>query len=587
MDKMKKFLTTRLAKIIMVGLVLIGFSLYQSSKPHEVAKPSISLSKVLDLASAGKITTATLNETTRLLTVKYKLSKKTETAFYPALAGVDLAAQLEKYQVDVTVLPPIASNFLLSMFTVLLPILFLGLIMVLVLKSYSKTASKLGGKKGASVERPTVRFKDVAGADEAMEELQELVHFLKDPKTYTASGATAPKGVLLDGAPGTGKTLLARAVAGEANVPFYSVSGSDFVEMYAGVGASRVRELFTNARKDEKAIIFIDEIDAVGRRRAGQSTTPGDREMENTLNQLLVEMDGFNDSTVIVLASTNRPELLDSALTRPGRFDRKITIPLPDKAGRLAILQVHARKRVLSADADLNSIAQRTPGMSGADLANLLNTAAILSAKNQTKQITLENLNEALAQTVMGRARKNASLTDRDRLITAWHEAGHAILALLQENHPDPVQVTITPRGHAGGITWMSGSDESYATKSELEARLVTSLAGRAAEQLLLNGQFTQGAAQDLQAATNLALAMLTSWGMGDTDLLIIKDTDATAFEKSQVKANQMLQDALTQATQILTQNKQLLEATAQALLQEETLTLAQLNTLKKSISEK
>ncbi|KGO27583.1 cell division protein FtsH, partial [Oenococcus alcoholitolerans] len=361
-----------------------------------------------------------------------------------------------------------------------------------------------------------VRFADVAGEEEEKQELVEVVEFLKDPKKFTRLGARIPKGVLLEGPPGTGKTLLAKAVAGEAGVPFFSISGSDFVEMFVGVGASRVRDLFENAKKTAPSIIFIDEIDAVGRRR-GAGMGGGNDEREQTLNQILIEMDGFEGSEgVIVLASTNRSDVLDPALLRSGRFDRKILVGAPDVKGREAILRVHSKNKPLADDVDLKVIAQQTPGFVGADLENLLNEAALLAARNDQKAVTAADIDEAEDRVIAGPAKKDRKVTEDERERVSYHEAGHAIVGLVMNDAQVVRKVTIVPRGRAGGYALMMPKEERYLmTEQDAKERLAGLMGGRAAEMIIYN-QASSGASNDFQQATQIAREMVTEYGMSD-----------------------------------------------------------------------
>ena len=377
--------------------------------------------------------------------------------------------------------------------------------------SFGKARVKFGKD-----EKRKTTFKQVAGADEEKEELQEIVEFLKDPHKFTELGARIPKGVLLVGPPGTGKTLLARAVAGEADVPFFSISGSDFVEMYVGVGASRVRDLFDQAKKSAPAIVFIDEIDAVGRHR-GAGMGGGHDEREQTLNQLLVEMDGFgNNEGIIIIAATNRPDILDPALLRPGRFDRQVTVGRPDLKGRIEILKVHANGKPLGPDVDLKSIAHATVGFTGADLENLLNEAALLAAKRNQKAITMVDIDEATMKVEAGAEKKSHKYTERDKKITAYHEAGHAVASYYLTNSHPVYEVSIIPRSMAGGYTlYRPEEDYSYVLKSEMLDSIVSSMGGRVAEKLKL-GDISQGASGDLSHATDVARGMVTKYGMSE-----------------------------------------------------------------------
>lgn len=438
--------------------------------------------------------------------------------------------------------------------------------------------SGTGGKGGA--DRPETRFRDVAGCEEAVEDLEEIVDFLKSPEKYTKAGAKAPKGVLLIGPPGTGKTLLARAVAGEAGVPFFSASGSDFVEMYVGVGAKRVRELFSKARQfPEGAIIFIDEVDSVGRKRSsGNNQHP---EQEGTLNALLVEMDGFTKSNVIVIAATNRDDILDPALTRPGRLDRKVSVGLPDRRGREQILEVHCSNKPVRADVDLNLVARRTPGMSGAELAQIVNEACLFAARDDREVVTNEDFDHAIATVAMGKARTSAVVTEHDRTVTAWHEAGHTAIGMVLPDAMEPVSVSIIPRGPAGGVTWFSQGDDLFLTRKQAFARLVVSMGGRAAEELLLDGEFTSGPYGDIQQATNTAIAMITKYGMTEHGLAHrpeeILASGSQIGDDVWAQADALLADALVMARETLAAHRDLFDAIVTGLLENDTLTAMQL----------
>ena len=411
-----------------------------------------------------------------------------------------------------------------SVFGVLLnflPLIIFGAILIFMLRQAqgsNSQAMSFGKSKARMVvaNRPTATFNDVAGADEAKEELHEIVEFLKFPEKFAALGARIPRGVLMVGPPGTGKTLLSRAVAGEAGVPFFSISGSEFVEMFVGVGASRVRDLFDQAKRNAPAIVFVDEIDAVGRQR-GAGLGGSHDEREQTLNQILVEMDGFDTSTnVIVIAATNRPDILDPALLRPGRFDRQVVLDAPDVKGREAILLVHAKGKPLDADADLPSLAKQTPGFSGADLANVLNEAAILAARRNKKKVGKSELEEAVDRVVAGPERKSRVITPREKEIVAYHEGGHAIVAAMIPGH-DPVhKITIVPRGMAGGYTrYLPENEHRLAGRAYYEGFLASALGGHQAEQLVF-GEMTTGASDDLSKVTQVARAMVTQWGMSE-----------------------------------------------------------------------
>jgi cell division protease FtsH len=443
-----------------------------------------------------------------------------------------------------------------------------------------------------------VTFDDVAGIEESKFELEEIIAFLKEPKKFTRLGGRIPKGVLLVGPPGTGKTLLARAVAGEAGVPFYSISGSDFVEMFVGVGASRVRDLFAQGKKNAPCIIFIDEIDAVGRHR-GAGLGGGHDEREQTLNQLLVEMDGFEaNEGVIMIAATNRPDVLDPALLRPGRFDRRVVVPRPDLRGRLKILKVHTRSVELSDQVSLETIAKGTPGFVGADLQNLVNEAALLAARRDAETVAMIDFEEAKDKVVLGAARKSLIMSDEDKRQTAYHEAGHALVAMLTPGS-DPVhKVTIIPRGMALGVTWTVPDEDQYSlTRTQILARITHAMGGRAAEQVVF-GHLSTGAANDLKQATEHARRMVCEYGMSDLiGPVALDDEGGDVFlgrdfmsrkEYSESKAAQVdrevmriLTDSYDQARQLLEDQRDLLDRISDALLERETLERSELETLR------
>ncbi|NWF70263.1 MAG: ATP-dependent metallopeptidase FtsH/Yme1/Tma family protein [Chloroflexi bacterium] len=440
------------------------------------------------------------------------------------------------------------------------------------------------------MERPQVTFADVAGAEEAKEELKEIVEFLKEPEKFIRLGARVPKGVLMVGPPGTGKTLLARAVAGEAGVPFFSISGSEFVEMFVGVGASRVRDLFERAKAEAPAIIFVDEIDAVGRHR-GAGLGGGHDEREQTLNQILVEMDGFETGTnLIIIAATNRPDILDPALLRPGRFDRKVTMDNPDIKGRMEILQVHAKGKPLGSDVDLEAIAKITPGFSGADLENLINEAAILAARRNKKTIGMSELQESMERSIMGPERKSRVISEQQKRVIAYHEAGHAILFHLLQ-HTDPVhKITVVPRGRAGGyvLSLPENGDFGLRPRQWFEDTIAAALGGRAAEEIIFK-QFTTGASNDLQQVTQIARAMVTQYGMSEKmgprtfgggggslflgrELYEQRDYSEHAAEEIDGEVNRIVTTAYERAITLLRTNHDKLAKIAQALIERETL---------------
>ena len=458
-------------------------------------------------------------------------------------------------------------------------------------------AFEFGNSRAKLEKNEKTRFSDVAGADEEKEEVKELVDFLKNPKRFADMGAKIPRGVLLVGPPGTGKTLLARAVAGEANVPFYSISGSEFVEMFVGVGAGRVRDMFKTAKQNAPCIIFIDEIDAVGRQR-GTGVGGGHDEREQTLNQLLVEMDGFEGNEgVIVLAATNRADVLDPALLRPGRFDRQIHVSNPDRRARAQILAVHARNKKLAPDVDFDNIARRTPGFSGAQLANVLNEAALLAVRLGHSVITLEDVDEAIDRVIGGPAKKSRKYTEKERKLVAYHESGHAIVGLTLEDANQVQKVTIVPRGDAGGYNLMTPKDETYfETKQQLLAEIAGFMGGRVAEEIFF-GDISSGAANDIQQATRIARMMVTELGMselgpikydsGENAVFLGRDysqlsnthSGQIAFEIDQ-QVRKIIDDAHQEATDIINANKDKLETIANALLEYETLNAEQIQSL-------
>ena len=481
-----------------------------------------------------------------------------------------------------------------GLFINLLPfLLIIGLIFFFLRQAQGQGSQAMSfGKSKArmvTANRPSVTFNDVAGCDEAKEELQEVVEFLKFPERFASLGARIPRGVLLVGPPGTGKTLIARAVAGEAGVPFFSISGSEFVEMFVGVGASRVRDLFEQAKRNAPCIVFVDEIDAVGRQR-GAGVGGSHDEREQTLNQILVEMDGFDTNTnVIVVAATNRPDILDPALLRPGRFDRRVVLDAPDVKGRVAILDVHVRGKPLAEEVDLQTIAKETPGFSGAELANLLNEAAILAARRQKKQITQAEVEEAVDRVMAGPERKSRLLVGREKEVVAFHEAGHALVASHIPGH-DPVhKVTIVPRGMAGGYTrYLPESEHRLAGKSYYEGFMASALGGHAAEELVF-GEMTTGAHDDLSKVTQIARAMITQWGMSERlgartfgkkesmvflgrDISEQRDYSEMVAEQIDEELREIIDRARDRARTILRRNREQLDLLATRLMEVETL---------------
>lgn len=508
-----------------------------------------------------------------------------------------MVENLRKHDVKVTALPEDnTSNNLWGIFVSWFPMLLLIGVWVFFMRqanSGNNKAMSFGKSRARLVENTKkVTFADVAGADEAKQELEEVVDFLKDPAKFQRLGGKIPKGVLMVGPPGTGKTLLAKAVAGEADVPFFSISGSDFVEMFVGVGASRVRDMFAQAKKNAPCLLFIDEIDAVGRHR-GAGLGGGNDEREQTLNQLLVEMDGFEDKeNVILIAATNRPDVLDPALLRPGRFDRQVTVTNPDKKGREEILKVHVKKVPLAKDVNLSVIARGTPGFSGADLANLVNEAALLAARKNKTKVTSKDFDEAKDKVLMGAERKSMAMDENEKKLTAFHEAGHAICSLFVEE-TDPIhKATIIPRGRALGMVQQLPEKDQYSySKTKMLSRLIIMMGGRVAEELKFGPQkVTSGASSDIAAATNLARSMVTEWGMSDKlgPVLYAENTGEVFLGKSVTQSRNMSEEtarlvdeeiktlvmnAYNGATKLLKEHQKDWEKLAEALIEYETLT--------------
>jgi len=522
---------------------------------------------------------------------RYTVSFLSQDSFMELLDSAYDEGKLQNYDVEKKSSPPWWLE-MLPMFAMVILFVFFWIFFIQQsqgggnrVMSFGKSRARMATEESKN----KVRFSDVAGADEEKAELEEIVDFLKEPRKYVELGARIPKGVLLVGPPGTGKTLLAKAVAGEAGTPFFSISGSDFVEMFVGVGASRVRDLFDQAKKNAPCIIFIDEIDAVGRHR-GAGLGGGHDEREQTLNQLLVEMDGFGvNEGVIVLAATNRPDILDPALMRPGRFDRQVVVSYPDIKGREEILKVHSKNKPMGDDVDLKDIAKTTPGFTGADLENLLNEAALLAARKNQKRITMAEIKEANYKVMMGPEKKSRVISDKEKKLTAYHEAGHAIAVRLVSTTVKVDRVTIIPSGRAGGFTsYKPDEDRHYTTKAQLIERIIVSLGGRAAEEIML-GEISTGAASDLKQANAIARDMITKYGMSDelSNLVFGDENDEVFLGKSyahsrnyseEVSAKidseikKIIDDAYAKVKQILIDNKQKLEDISKALLEKERL---------------
>ncbi|MFG6402228.1 MULTISPECIES: ATP-dependent zinc metalloprotease FtsH [unclassified Microbacterium] len=591
----KKITRNPILYIVLIGLfLLVGFWLLTSLNGAR----QISTQEGLELLSGDTVTEVTNTDGDQRvdMTLSSPYDGASEVQFYYVAArapevvdAIDNAAPADGYN---DVVP--RASFFDGFLSLLLPLVLLGLLFWFLLSSAQGGGNKVMqfGKSRAklvSKESPTVTFQDVAGADEAIEELSEIKDFLKEPAKFQAVGARIPKGVLLYGPPGTGKTLLARAVAGEAGVPFYSISGSDFVEMFVGVGASRVRDLFNQAKESAPAIIFIDEIDAVGRHR-GAGMGGGHDEREQTLNQMLVEMDGFDPkANVIVIAATNRPDILDPALLRPGRFDRQIGVDAPDLKGRQQILEVHGRGKPLAEGVDLEVVARKTPGFTGADLANVLNEAALLTARSNAQLIDNRALDEAIDRVLAGPQRRTRVMRDKEKLITAYHEGGHALAAAAM-NHTDPVtKVTILPRGKALGYTMVLPLDDKYSiTRNELQDQLAYAMGGRVAEEVVFHDP-TTGASNDIEKATGIARKMVTEYGM-TTDVGPVKlgassgevfmgrdmghgrDFSERVAEQVDGEVRALIEQAHNEAYQVINDNREILDRLALALLEKETL---------------
>ena len=594
---------------LLVGAVALFLASLVSAKTPSDATALNYTAFYQDL-NAGKVRTATLSpQGQQTVAVKGQLTNGTKYTT-TLLASPDLATQLKSHGVQtVNVQQPSQTPWWVSALGSILPVLLIvGLLFFMMQRAqgagggvmqFGRSRARLAGE-----ERRRVTFEDVAGVDEEKEELQEVVDFLKHPKRYLELGARIPKGVLLFGEPGTGKTLLARAVAGEAGVPFFSISGSDFVEMFVGVGASRVRDLFDQAKKSAPCIVFIDEIDAVGRMR-GAGYGGGHDEREQTLNQLLVEMDGFGvNEGIIVMAATNRPDVLDPALLRPGRFDRQVVIHKPDLVGRKGILEVHSRGKPLDKDVDLEVLARRTPGFTGADLANLMNEAALLTARRRKKRIGMPELEEAIERVIAGPEKKSRVISEKEKRVVAYHEAAHALVGKLLP-HTDPVhKLSIIPRGMAMGYTLSLPVEDRYlVTKDEILDRVTMALGGRAAEDLVF-GDITSGAYDDLERATKQIRRLITEYGMSDAlgpmtygtkqeqvflgrDILRERNYSEEVAAAIDQEVRRLVTECYERAKHLLEQNRDKLNRVAEALLERETLEAEDFEALLASPGEK
>jgi cell division protease FtsH len=580
--------------LILVAVAALFFNIFQQPKQPN----NIPISKLAQSVEAGSVQKISANGTT--LTITYKGGGPTEITTKSATASVEetlstLGVPADKISaVDIVYENSAQWGDILTLLSGFLPLIFVGALFFFLMRQ-AQTGNNQAlsfGKSRArmfSGDKPTVTFADVAGVDEAKQELQEVVEFLKEPDKFTALGARIPKGVLLVGPPGTGKTLMARAVAGEANVPFFSISGSEFVEMFVGVGASRVRDLFDTAKRNSPCIVFVDEIDAVGRHR-GAGLGGSHDEREQTLNQILVEMDGFDtDTNVIIVAATNRPDILDPALLRPGRFDRRVILDRPDMNGRKQILQVHVKGKPVSESVDYGAIAKQTPGFSGADIENLVNEAAILAARRNKKTIGMPELQESIEKVIAGPERKSRLINDEEKRIIAYHEAGHALVMRMLPNCDPVYKVSIISRGMALGYTMHLPEDDRYLQrKSKFMDDLSGVLGGRAAEELVF-GDITTGASNDLERATDLARAMVTRYGMsevlgprtfGNREELVFlgreiseqRNYSEEVAEQIDNEVKRIISSAYSKAKDILTTYRERLDALSSRLIREETI---------------
>ena len=589
--------------LLVIGLSIMFFYSMTDGKNKELTYNEFNKALNKNNIKEVEITPSTAAYTYQI-TGKLKDAKKGETftvktPLSDTVIEKIVASSEEKDFKIVSKSDPSASTWVVFLLNVAPYILLMGL-------AFWFFTRQLGGQKGSmdfgrskaklNPDKGRVTFKDVAGLPEEKEELQELIDFLKSPKKFTKLGARIPKGVLLVGPPGTGKTLLAKAVAGEANAPFYFISGSDFVELYVGVGASRVRDMFKQAKHNAPCLIFIDEIDAVGRQR-GAGLGGGHDEREQTLNQLLTEMDGFGaNEGIIIIAATNRPDVLDPALLRPGRFDRQVTVALPEKDARLDILKVHARNKVLSKNVHLESIAKRTVGFSGADLENLLNEAALLAVRREKSAITMNEIDEAIDRVIMGPAKVTKKYTQKEKKLVAYHEAGHAVLGIKLDDANDVQKVTIIPRGNAGGYNLMLPKEEKYtATKTELLEQIMGLLGGRVAEEIVFK-EVTTGAHNDFSQATKIARSMVTEYGMSSLGPVQLETREGSSFLGRDYNKNRNFSDQVAleidnevrkiinecydKAKTIIEKNRDLLDLIANSLIEHETLTKEQIDYL-------
>ena len=582
--------------MLLICIMVVMFLVNLLTMTMQGGSGEIKYSEFVDLLEQGKVQEVQIKGETLRVTLKEQQRMGVKKEVYTVLSEdkTDLVKRLERAGVNdyYTEKPNVVMEILFSLISLIVPIVLMFFLLNMLFRRMNKNGGMMGGvgksKAKAYVQKETgITFKDVAGQDEAKESLQEVVDFLHNPGKYTAIGAKLPKGALLVGPPGTGKTLLAKAVAGEAHVPFFSLSGSDFVEMFVGVGASRVRDLFEEAKKNAPCIIFIDEVDAIGKSR--DSRFGGNDEREQTLNQLLAEMDGFDTSKgLLILAATNRPEVLDPALLRPGRFDRRVIVDRPDLKGRISILKVHAKNVSLDETVDLEGIALATSGAVGSDLANMVNEAAILAVKNGRQAVSQKDLLEAVEVVLVGKEKKDRILSKEERKIVSYHEVGHALVSALQKDSEPVQKITIVPRtmGALGYVMHVPEEEKFLNTRKELEAMLVGYLGGRAAEEIVFD-TVTTGAANDIEQATKIARAMITQYCMSDRfglmglaesqnqyldgrSMLNCGDSTATEIDHEVMK---LLKKSYDEAKRLLSENREALDKIAEFLIQKETIT--------------
>ena len=598
----KRWRNVGLYVLAVITVIFIGTSVFDKPKTENATK-TLRYSDFIEAVQDKEVSRVLLSPDSGTAQVVENDGSRSEVNLAP---DKDLLKILTENDVDIAVTPTkLANPWQQAISSLIFPVLLIGGLFFLFRRSQNVSGGGGGGgnpamsfgksKARLQMEPSTqVTFSDVAGVEGAKLELTEVVDFLKSPDRFTAVGAKIPKGVLLVGPPGTGKTLLAKAVAGEAGVPFFSISGSEFVEMFVGVGASRVRDLFEQAKKNAPCIVFIDEIDAVGRQR-GAGMGGGNDEREQTLNQLLTEMDGFEgNSGIIIVAATNRPDVLDSALMRPGRFDRQVTVDRPDYAGRLQILNVHAKDKTLSKDVDLDKVARRTPGFTGADLANLLNEAAILAARKDLDTVSNDEVGDAIERVMAGPEKKDRVISDKKKELVAYHEAGHALVGACMPDYDAVAKVSIIPRGQAGGLTFFTPSEERMESglysRSYLQNQMAVALGGRVAEEIVYGEEeVTTGASNDLQQVANVARQMITKFGMSDKigpvalgqsqggmflgrDMSATRDFSEDTAATIDVEVSELVDTAYKRATKVLSDNRGVLDEMASMLIERETI---------------